>query len=79
MAFAITGRGTAVVGTLSGMIPSSPVTAVVEARGKITLVPHVSVELVRLEGHDRVALLLRDTGKDAVPEGSVVRSTTADT
>ena len=72
--FHIAGRGTAVLGVLSGTTPSSPVQVSLDAHGEITVVPEVWVEFVlTIGGGERLALVLVGIDMESVPSGSILR------
>jgi len=72
--FTITGRGTGVTGTLEGELPSAPLSGWIGADGERAAVDCITVELLRRDGDEQIALLLHGVEHDAVPPGSVIYS-----
>jgi hypothetical protein len=71
--FTITGRGTAVFGTLSGTIGHGFQPAGLHTREHAAIPVTVTLEFARKDGRDRPALLIRDVARDQVPPGALVR------
>jgi translation elongation factor EF-Tu-like GTPase len=70
--FTITGRGTAVFGTLRGQPEASGSTANLVVGDEVHRIERVSIELARSQGADRQVLLLHGTSVEDVPIGSRV-------
>ena len=71
--FTITGRGTGVVGELLGTIERSGGPATLAVDGVQTRVDSVLVEVARVAGGERLALVLHGVTKEQVPSGAVLR------
>jgi hypothetical protein len=71
--FRLTGRGTAVVGELRGVIPRSPVPGEIHADGVVVPVAAISVEFARTADSEEIALVLRGIKPDQVPIGATIR------
>ena len=72
-AFQVTGRGVGVIGRLYGEIPFSPFSAVLTTPTETVSIAKVSIEFARIDGGEKLALVLWDEFKDRVPAGSVLR------
>lgn len=70
--FAITGRGVAVFGGFTGVIPSG-LPAELQSHKHLLVVPEVWVEFARIADGERVALLLRGVENDQVMPGALLR------
>ena len=70
--FNITGRGTGVVGELRGTIETSGEPAMLRVDSTETRVDKVFVEVTRVAGGERLALLLYGVTKDEVPHGALL-------
>jgi hypothetical protein len=74
--FTITGRGTGVLGVLSGTISHGRQLAELHAREHTAIPVTVSLESARVNGRDRPALAVHDIGKDQLPPGAILRPRT---
>ena len=70
--FGLTGRGTAVFGCVSGDLQGGA-GASLHHGDNVTRVEKVSVEWARVEGGERLALVLYGIERDQVPVGAVLR------
>jgi hypothetical protein len=71
--FTITGRGTGVLGVLSGTIGHGSHPAELHTREHAAISVTVSLEFTRTGEHDRPALLIHDTGVSKPPAGALIR------
>jgi hypothetical protein len=71
--FTITGRGTGVLGTLSGTIGHGSQPAELHTREHAAIPVTVSLEFARTGEYDRPSLLIHDTGISEPPAGALLR------